>query len=229
MKDLLSLYLTICFVEKYHWCELRILWLYYVTVNVYCCLVYSFSLLYLFLQTIDTFHCTSVALPFSANTESKADYLSPHYWSSDRHPGGFTHQLPNQNLTVQTISTTKWSFEPHRVFPSDIMDPDEEVLTMNAILVLLLTYSSMKYSIPEADLLLSVMSLTPGRHLSSELLPHHSSLTPLHLVVTWSVLMAHRSCPQVISLHSMLNSINHSSPHLEWLVSLLLHTIESYS
>ncbi len=92
------------FVEKYHLCELGIRWLHYVTVNVYCCLynlVYSFSLLYLFLQTIYTFYCTSVALPFSANTPSKADHLSPHHWCSDRHPGGFTHQLPNQNLTVQ--------------------------------------------------------------------------------------------------------------------------------
>ncbi len=42
-----------------------------------------------------------MALPFSANAPSKADHLSPHYWFSDWHPGGFTHQLPNQNLTVQ--------------------------------------------------------------------------------------------------------------------------------
>ncbi len=179
-------------------------------------------------KNIYTFHFISVALLFSANTPSKADYLSPHYWCSDRHPGGFTHQLPNQNLTVQKISTTKWSFEPDRVFPSDIMDPDEEMVG---------GAHPKRHTRPPAYLQQYEVQYARGRPVAecdvthsweAPVLPHHSSLTPLHLVVTWSVLMAHRSCPQVISLHSMLNSINHPSPHLEWLVSLLLHTIESY-
>ena len=101
------LHLFVCLWKKYHWCELGILWFHYATVNVCCCMYFSFtsisliSLLYLFLQTIYICHCTSVALPFPANTQTKLDYLSPHYWCSDRHPGGFTHPVPYKNLTVQ--------------------------------------------------------------------------------------------------------------------------------